>query len=291
MSDLAKRNPRVYSGSINTRIALLSLIIASSSASASDHGYVPHSAAEWSAFYSFDDPNLTESQRRAAADFLHQSAAADTDGTESNHPSLVELVRRSKPAVVQLEVDASDGRHYTGTGFFISSDGYCVTAGHMVSKVLKGTPASPFAGGLVAIANDGTQYLAQRIAYLDEDADVAILKFDCRDVAFLLPGNIEAEEGESIIVIGSPECLSGTVSTGIVSSIRADVIQISAPISSGSSGSPVMNEEGRVIGVAVGSREDGQNLNFAVPLIEIWKGLGAVKGLSGRYQEILNQAE
>ncbi|WP_083761918.1 S1C family serine protease [Syntrophothermus lipocalidus] len=79
----------------------------------------------------------------------------------------------------------------------------------------------------------------------------------------------KVEVGDKVIVIGSPLGLSQTVSTGIVSAIRdlsgMKVFQITAPISPGSSGSPVFNEEGEVIGVAFGTIVNGQNINLAVP--------------------------
>src|SRR4029079_9116422 len=76
--------------------------------------------------------------------------------------------------------------------------------------------------------------------------------------------------GDSIYVSGNPEGLEGTFSEGIVSSRRKEgskqFLQITAPISHGSSGGPVMNRYGEVIGLAVAMIKDGQNLNFAVPV-------------------------
>jgi hypothetical protein len=76
-----------------------------------------------------------------------------------------------------------------------------------------------------------------------------------------------------VVVIGAPEGLSNTVSTGIVSAIRRiqgrTLVQISAPISHGSSGGPVLNMRGEVIGVSVSVLSEGQNLNFAVPATEL----------------------
>ena len=78
------------------------------------------------------------------------------------------------------------------------------------------------------------------------------------------------QEGESIVVVGNPFGLEGSVSNGIVSAVReipgyGKIIQITAPISPGSSGSPVVNMRGQVIGVATLQAAEGQSLNFAVP--------------------------
>lgn len=86
--------------------------------------------------------------------------------------------------------------------------------------------------------------------------------------------------GERIVAIGNPLGLEATVSEGIVSGIRAldglDLYQITSPISPGSSGGPVLNRHGRVIGVATATLTGGQNLNFAVPskeVDELWKAV------------------
>jgi S1-C subfamily serine protease len=75
--------------------------------------------------------------------------------------------------------------------------------------------------------------------------------------------------GEEIFAIGNPQGLEGTISSGIVSGIRAagnaTLIQITAPISPGSSGGPVLDTQGKVVGVAVATFRGGQNLNFAIP--------------------------
>ncbi|MDH3531162.1 MAG: tetratricopeptide repeat protein, partial [Acidobacteriota bacterium] len=99
------------------------------------------------------------------------------------------------------------------------------------------------------------------------------------------------EEGESIVVIGNPYGLEGSVSNGIVSAVReipgyGRIIQITAPISPGSSGSPVVNMRGQVIGVATLQAEEGQSLNFAVPSERISRlSIGEVREFSAVSKE------
>jgi S1-C subfamily serine protease len=83
-------------------------------------------------------------------------------------------------------------------------------------------------------------------------------------------------EGEKAIVIGNPTGLTGSVSDGIISAFRENrsLIQITAPISPGSSGSPVMDENGQVIGVARSVSKQGQNLNFAIAVEKVAATLG-----------------
>ena len=84
------------------------------------------------------------------------------------------------------------------------------------------------------------------------------------------PTRTRSTVGQDVVVLGSPQGLEGTVSTGIVGGLRTlgDVkfLQITAPISPGSSGGPVFNSVGRVIGVATATSAKGQNLNFALPV-------------------------
>src|ERR1700692_3684416 len=96
--------------------------------------------------------------------------------------------------------------------------------------------------------------------------DLAILQFQATHVPFIRLGeSANKVEGERVVVIGNPTGLTGTVSDGIIAAFRKNhsFIQITAPISPGSSGSPVLDEGGNVIGVATLISEEGQNLNFA----------------------------
>jgi hypothetical protein len=104
------------------------------------------------------------------------------------------------------------------------------------------------------------------------------LKFQASDVPFLRLGtSTDKVEGEKVIVIGNPTGLTGSVSDGIISAFREgrSLIQVTAPISPGSSGSPAMDEDGQVIGVATTSLVEGQNLNFAIAIEQVSAALNA----------------
>jgi len=105
----------------------------------------------------------------------------------------------------------------------------------------------------------------------DEKNDLAVLKVEADLTSNALTLSTESvTPGEQVFAIGNPEGLEKTISQGIVSGVRKhddrDLIQITTPISHGSSGGPILNGKGEVVGVAVGMLGEGQNLNFAVPV-------------------------
>jgi hypothetical protein len=177
--------------------------------------------------------------------------------TDLRANDIPEIVRKAKPAVVEIVTTDAHGNAVIGTGFFITPEGLLLTNYHVIKNartVGARTPSGayyPFSGDWIRLPN----------------VDIAMLKFNANDVPYLLlDSHAQMEEGQRVLVIGSPEGLQGTVSDGLVAAIRENgqYIQITAPISRGSSGSPVLNEQGQVIGVATSMLVDGQNLNFAI---------------------------
>jgi len=172
--------------------------------------------------------------------------------------TIPEIVAKAKPAVVQVVAsDANWSPIRTGTGFFISADGDLLTNFHVIQG----------ATHISARTDKGAIFVFERLIAGSADSDVALLKFQAADLDYLKIGNsTNAVEGETVLVIGNPEGLQGTVSNGIISAFREtrSLIQITAPISPGSSGSPVLDETGQVIGMATLLSKEGQNLNFAI---------------------------
>lgn len=136
-------------------------------------------------------------------------------------------------------------------------------------------------GGLIVtnehVARKGNVYIETGVAVIPT-SQTQVDAFN--DLALLRPGvelavtplaviNDVPSPGDSVFTIGNPAGLEKSISTGVVSNVREiegrELIQITSPISPGSSGGPVLNERGEVVGVAVGVLRTGQNLNFAVP--------------------------
>ncbi|MEO6654464.1 MAG: trypsin-like peptidase domain-containing protein [Pyrinomonadaceae bacterium] len=175
---------------------------------------------------------------------------------------LPELVKRIKPSAVAIETFDTRGNTISrGSGFFIAVD-RVITNRHVIER----------ASRVEIHLLDGKKFPVRGVLAVDGEGDLALLQVDVpRALAVPLP-IVQAvpQEGESIVVVGNPFGLEGSVSNGIVSAVReisgyGKIIQITASISPGSSGSPVVNMYGQVIGIATLQAAEGQNLNFAVP--------------------------
>jgi len=170
----------------------------------------------------------------------------------------------TKPAVVQvIALDDQQETLGTGSGFFIDAK-HVVTNFHVVGG----------ASEVVFLLDDETPSRCTALLVLDEDRDLAILRSEVEAPSHLILERGNVEEGERIAIIGSPLGLEGTLSDGIVSAVRnapngVEFVQMSAAISPGSSGSPVVNRFGRVVGVATMYHTGGQSLNFAVSAKEL----------------------
>jgi len=182
---------------------------------------------------------------------------------EESTENLTSIIKRIKPSVVVVFAYDDKGEFLKlGSGFFISQNGDIITNYH----VLQGASSAE------AKISDGKTYPITHIIAEDEQNDIIRLSVDIPS-QYVHPLSLSTtipEVGEKIIVYGSPLGLEKTVSDGIVSAIReifdyGKIIQITAPISLGSSGSPVLNMNGEVIGIATFQMIEGQNLNFAIP--------------------------
>ncbi len=172
------------------------------------------------------------------------------------------VVLAQKNSVVTVYVYNSGIKIGSASGFVADPLGIVVTNDHVVSEASEQTQ-------FMVKFNDGRLIKADKIIGRDSDHDLALLKVkknSLSNVKIAMDGGIA--QGDDVIVIGSPLGLDLTISTGIVSSIRGadNLIQITAPISRGSSGSPVFNLKGEVVGIATMLVDGGQNLNFAIPV-------------------------
>jgi tetratricopeptide (TPR) repeat protein len=175
---------------------------------------------------------------------------------------LPDLVRRIKPSAVAIETFDSRGEKLSrGSGFFVDTD-RIVTNRHVIEGAYRAEIHS----------STGAVFPVKGVLAVDAEGDLALLKIDvpASQVRPLPLDKTSPQEGESVVVIGNPLGLEGSVTNGIVSAVRdiptfGRIIQITAPISAGSSGSPVVNMQGQVIGIATLQITGGQSVNFAIP--------------------------
>lgn len=206
---------------------------------------------------------------------------------------LTKIVKKIQPStMVILTYNEKGDVIGQGSGFFVSEKGDIITNRHLLqdasqARIKVGEKTYPI-----------TQILAE-----DMEGDLIRVSVDIpQGLAHPLTVRESIPEvGEKIMVIGNPLGLEQSVSDGIVSAIReipvfGKIIQITAPISPGSSGSPVVNMKGEVIGVATFQLVEGQNLNFAIPgerilKLKPFKAETFAEWVAGRRDEWLNTAE
>jgi hypothetical protein len=174
------------------------------------------------------------------------------------------IAKAANGAIVSI-ITSDKGGHPVaqGTGFLVSTDGRIVTNYH----VIKG------ASSAIVKLPDGAFYDVDGVVAFDKARDLAVIKAHGQNFRVVTLGNSDrVQVGEEIVAIGSPLSLESTVSSGIVSGIRTikeeggKFLQITAPISPGSSGGPLFNMAGEVVGITTLYLKDGENLNFAIPV-------------------------
>lgn len=188
-----------------------------------------------------------------------------TLGQELN---LADLIEQTEPCVVRIDTVLERGTSQ-GSGFVIDPRGWIATNHHVVAGAKS---------GVVSFA-DGDKASIAGVLAVDDKRDVAIIKITTTKRLRALPlARGVPRKGENTIALGSPQGLSFTATEGIVSAIRSkdemlqqlgavvegQWIQTSAPISPGSSGGPLLNRKGQVIGANTLVHRLAQNANFAV---------------------------
>ena len=190
-----------------------------------------------------------------------------------------EIAEKALAATVYLEMQDSNGLSLGfGSGFFVKPN-LIATNYHVIAGAASGT---------AKLVGKHTTYKIEGFTATDKYNDLALLKVSASGIKPLPLGNSDAVKiGETVYVAGNPKGLEGTFSDGIISSRHGGHakgrLQMTAPISPGSSGGPVLNSKAEVIGVSYAILEGGQNLNFAIPSLYLKTLLalsGTVKPLS-----------
>lgn len=201
---------------------------------------------------------------------------------ERKPDSVAGIAARVLPSVVSISTDSANGSS-TGSGFVIDSAGYILTNNHVVE-------AATTAGGSISVTLNSGKTVGATIIGRDTSYDLAIVKIGIRNLPALQFGNSDnIQVGDTVIAVGSPLGLSGTVTSGIISAKNRAVtaggssgensfinaLQTDAAINPGNSGGPLVDATGAVIGVnsaiaslgsSFGSQPGSIGLGFAIPI-------------------------
>jgi S1-C subfamily serine protease len=202
-----------------------------------------------------NEPQLAVLKLMTAALLMLTEASAQLPLTTT------QIAKRVSPSVVAIHGKTMAG-DVVGSGFIVSKDGKIVTNLHVIKDLTAAT---------VQLAN-GEIFDSISILATDERRDLAIIHVAGYDLQPLSMGNSNAVVvGESVVVVGSPRGLEGTVTAGILSAVRDTgdgykVLQTDASVNPGNSGGPLANSNGQVIGVVSFKLRSSQGLNFAIPI-------------------------
>ena len=175
-----------------------------------------------------------------------------------------EIAQTALGSTVLVTITDASGQSFFGSGFVVGT-GQIATNLHVIEGI---------ASGKVKLVGETTEHVIESVLIVDLTRDLAIVKATSLTAPSLTLGDSDAVQiGQSVYAAGNPQGLTGTFSQGIISAIRPEgnslvkdtIIQMTAAVSPGSSGGPVLNSDGEVIGVVFSQLTNGQNLNFIIP--------------------------
>jgi len=184
----------------------------------------------------------------------------------STQVSIVTLIKRVDPSVVYVEaIDEYGDRLWFGSGVVICPDGLILTAGHVVDG----------ATAFKIVLPDGREFWSNK-SYLSDITDVGLIQIDAEKLPFSYLGNSDnLRKGEEVFIIGSPLGfdLFNTVTFGIISGLSRDIdffgeklmVQSDAQSWPGTSGGPVYNMQGKVVGILVGGKWGVDGISLIIP--------------------------
>ncbi|HEY7985175.1 MAG TPA: trypsin-like peptidase domain-containing protein [Ktedonobacterales bacterium] len=230
-------------------------------------------------FFGRSRPEQPAQQLTAAAPA--RAAAVDAEALDSYSKSVIGVVRKVGPAVVQVGVTkVVAGRGYgsimphqaegAGSGIIFTPDGYILTNSHVVDG----------ANRISVTLADGRDLVGQIVGE-DPATDTAVIRVTSPNGEKFpvapLGDSDHLQVGQLVVAIGSPAGLQGTVTTGIISALHRtlpgygrrlieDIIQTDAAVNPGNSGGPLVNSVGEVVGINVAILQQAQGLSFAIPI-------------------------
>ena len=207
--------------------------------------------------------NMNEAPLNVAPQQDHTTTEIPMEQRATTPQTPQQIAKRALASTVALTSLDANGKHSGyGSGFFVRP-GYIATNHHVIDRATR---------IYFKLVGKETTYWVEEIVATDPTHDLALLRVSSVNIPVLSLANSDSVQiGENVYIVGNPRGWEGTISDGIVSSIRGEGnnkwIQTTAPVSPGNSGGAVLNSRSEVIGVATLSykADYAQNLNFAVP--------------------------
>jgi len=237
-----------------------------------------------------------QKQRRAAAFFL--SAAQKAGGGNipaslreyaSGRDSVSDMIKGVATVVVDRGIRIERGMGFAdrilGSAFFVDASGLLITNYHVIASEVD-PKYQGYSRMYIRMGDASSPRIPARVIGWDKALDLALIKTEMEsEYVFSLVDRVIPRVGDTVLAIGSPVGLEKTVTSGIVSALGrrimqiGDVIQIDAAVNQGNSGGPVIDSEGRLVGIVFAGIEHYQGLNFAVPAETLAAALPAmIKG-------------
>lgn len=197
---------------------------------------------------------------RSLADEANSATEADKATPTSNEKTVAEIARQAQPSVVVITTGGRNGEEQgLGTGFVVSADGLIATNLHVIGE------ARPISVKF----SDGREQAVTAVHASDRSLDLAVVRVDARGLPTLEFGDEDQiQQGQRVVAIGNPLGLRHSLVEGIISARRRmegrDMIQLAIPIERGNSGGPVLDRQGRVIGIVTMKSAVTANLGFAI---------------------------
>lgn len=156
-----------------------------------------------------------------------------------------------------------------GAGFIVSPEGYALTSAHVAGDSAE-----------VSLTLADSNQLTAEVEKKDDGRDLALLRLDRVNLpAVQFASSATLKQGAKVAALGSPLGLEGSVTEGVVSAVNREIdgksyLQIDAALNEGNSGGPVIDERGRVVGIATAVIKEAENVGFAIPSNEAMEFLG-----------------
>ncbi|WP_395736718.1 transglutaminase family protein [Prosthecobacter sp.] len=175
-----------------------------------------------------------------------------------------ELAEMIRPSLVKISQMGREGTDGIGSGFIIREDGLIATNLHVIGEARR----------LQIEMHDGTTHEVSTVQASDSHLDLALLKIEAKGLKALpLGDSSKVRQGEPIVAMGAPEGLGFSIVQGVLSATREiedrQMLQVAVPIEQGNSGGPMLDMQGRVLGLLTLKSLKTDNLGFAVPVNEL----------------------